>query len=121
MFGVDQRKLSRQFHSSQLIHSEENRADELMLSLPFFLPIPAFHLETSLSIVTPDQFGYGDIDHQPTGVEIVLDDVGPGGLNEGVIMSYFEEFQVRIALVPPIEPRVSVHQLLCTPLHAHVI
>lgn len=92
-----------------------------MLGLALFLPIPALHLETSLCIIAPDELRNGDIDYQPAGIEVVLDDVRPGGFDEGVIMPYFEEFQVGIALVPPVEPRVRVHQLPCAPLHTHVI
>lgn len=90
MFGVDQREFGRQFHRSQLVDSEEDCADELMLRLTFFLPVPALHLETALSIVASDQFRNRDIDHQPTGIKVILDDVGPGGLNEGIVMAYFE-------------------------------
>lgn len=80
-----------------------------MFCLSLFLPIPAFEFEPLLLIVLSDQLAKSNIDEIPVRVQVVLDDCSAFGFNKSVVLSYLQEFEVRIALVPPIEPRISVH------------
>jgi hypothetical protein len=96
---------------------EVDFSNELVLCLTFLFPVPALNLKFLLEIVLADEFTDGDFYGVPAWIEIFLDDCGAGDLNESVVLPDFEELEVGVALVPPVEPRVGVHEFEGLPFH----
>jgi len=56
----------------------------------------------------------------PGWIEVVYDPLSPFDFHVTVVISDFQEFEVRITLIPKIEEAISVHQLLGLPFHPYV-